>query len=280
MVKSLDLLATFKSLRKLLKLFGLWREENSSTLLILRSILLHLLFIEVYLLHQFIYIFKLNDVAELSKLLKMCITYVALFLKSMNFVWKFRKIASLEKSLETLFQRSACEWHCRIEKTFPYVNRIRRIFNVLWISSLTVVCLGLVFAVVNRSEKNLQDKMWIPFDYKASEILYLVVAFYQFCGALYACTINTALDIYPVFCLSILTSATDDLKKQLQAVKTHEEIVRSADKHQLIKRCSDEIRFIFSPVILAQAVCSSIILCTTAFSLSTVSTWKLLRVQF
>lgn len=119
-------LTSFDTPRRLLKSLGLWRDENSSTLV--RGVMLHLMFIDIPLLLQLIYIFKLNDVAELSDLLKMCLTYVALVLKSINFVWKFGGISMLEELLWDLMKLSTCEWRCRIDKLAPYVQRIRRIF--------------------------------------------------------------------------------------------------------------------------------------------------------
>lgn len=87
-------ISSFSAPRKLLELFGLGRMKTS-----FRGVILHVMFIDIYLLLQLIYIFKLNDIAELSNLLKMCLTYVALLLKSINFIWKFGEIATLEKSL-------------------------------------------------------------------------------------------------------------------------------------------------------------------------------------
>lgn len=129
---------------------------------------------------------------------------------------------------------------------------------------MTVV-LGAIAVIYYRDSRSLPDKMWIPFDYRASEFRYLFVAFYQIIGALYACSLN------PILKLSVLTNVINNLRVQLSAVETNEQLKIATRKHVRIRRCFKQLRFISSPVILAQAACSSIILCTTAFSLSTVS---------
>lgn len=250
-------------------MFGFWRGKNSSASSICRGIILHLLFIDVALLLQFIYIYKLNDIAELSNLLKMCLTYAALFLKSINFLWRFGEIAMLETSMGDLIRLSTCERQCRRGGLQAHVKRIGMIFNVLWLSSLTTILLGTVTAIYSRSERELPDKMWLPFDYKPTEARYVLVSCYQMLGAVYACTMNTIFDIYPVLYLTVLSCAADDLRLDLI---TCDDLVAAVDRHRRLESCSRDVGRIFSPVILAQAVCSSIILCTTAFSLSTVST--------
>lgn len=165
------------TLRKLLKTFGFWRGKDCSSISLVTGVVLHLLFVDIYLTLHLIYILKLNDVAELSNLLKMCLTYVALFAKSINFVMKFGGNAELEKSLKG---DSTCNWQCcSDDKSKPYVNKIRRIFYALWISSLLSVSSGAVAIVSNRSERRLPDKMWIPFDYLKNELWFLLVALYD-----------------------------------------------------------------------------------------------------
>lgn len=267
-----DPVLLFQSPQKLLKLFGFWRGKNSSASSICRGFILHVLFIDIFLLFQFIYIYKLRNVDELSNLLKMGLTYVALFLKSINFLWKFGGISSLEASIRDLTQLSTCKrWQYRSEGLPAHVKRIRRIFYVLWISSLSTILVGALMVVLKRNERELPDKMWFPFDYKSSEFSYFVVSFYQMFGSIYACTINTVLDIYPVFFMSILVSVIEDLRDDLLAISQHKELVANVKRHRLLKRCFEDIRKNFSLVIFAQAGCSSIILCTTSFSLSTVS---------
>lgn len=43
-----------------------------------------------------LHFFQLNNVAELSNVLKMLLTYVAVLLKSINFMWKAEEIARME----------------------------------------------------------------------------------------------------------------------------------------------------------------------------------------
>lgn len=267
--------SSFGAARKLLEVFGFWRQKNSSKWKLHGCVLLHLLFIDISLLLQLVYIFKLNDVAGVSHLLQMSLTFLALFLKSINFVWRFNRIAKLENSLGDLIRLNTCEWQFRSEHLDPHVKRVARIFNILWYSSLASIVLGAVAIVYNRSERQLMDKMWIPFDYQSSESRFLFVAFYQVFGAMYACSVNSACDIYPIFHLCVLKTVVDDLGSQLNNVATHDDLRRLVQMHRKVKECSVDIQNIFSPVILAQGVCSSIIFCTTAFSLSTVSTIKM-----
>lgn len=266
MKEAIDPISSFSAPRKLIELFGLGWTKTS-----FRGVILHVMFIDIYLVLQLIYIFKLNDIAELSNLLKMCLTYVALLLKSINFIWKFGEIATLEKSLGDLTRFGTCErQHCN-DKLSSCVNKVRRIFIVLWASSVVTVLLGAIAVIYYRDARSLPDKMWIPFDYRASEFRYLFVASFQIIGALYACSLNTALDIFPILRLSVLTNVIGNLRVQLSAVETNEQLKIATREHIRIRRCFKQLKIISSSVILAQAACSSIILCTTAFSLSTVS---------
>lgn len=261
--------------RKLLTTFGFWRGRKSGFSSIFVGVALHLLFVDIYLTLQLIYIFKLNDVAELSNLLKMCLTYVALFAKSINFVMKFGRIEELEKNLEGV---ETCNWQRRSDdKSKPSANRIRRIFYALWISSLLTIFLGAVAVVSNRQERRLPDKMWIPFDYLQSELRFLLVAFYQLFGASYACTINTALDVYLLFVLSALTASVEDLGRQLSAAGTHGDLKAAVKKHRKIRENFNRVDFIFKPIVTVQVGCSAVVLCTTAFSLSKVWQKKIKR---
>lgn len=137
------------------------RVESSSSISLVIGVVLHLVFVDIYLTLQLIYILKLNDVAELSKT---CLTYVAFFVKSINSLMKFGGIAELEESLE---EDSTCKWqHCSDDKSKPYVNRIRKIFYALWISSFADSLVGAVAFVMNRrhqgKENKLPDRMCLP----------------------------------------------------------------------------------------------------------------------
>lgn len=67
-----------------------------------------------------IYLFTSDDVQEVSKLFNVHCTYWAMLFKSLNFVYKLKKIIALKRSLHELIRSSKCD-----ENSEDFVKNVR-----------------------------------------------------------------------------------------------------------------------------------------------------------
>ncbi|CAO1433671.1 unnamed protein product [Diamesa serratosioi] len=291
-----DPMTIFNVPKKYMKLMGMWQEKSSSKWYKFYGIVMHLINIDLYLAMQFAYlIIKLEDVKELSDVLSVIFSYIALLLKSLNFMYQLEDIKSLIKTLNELIKYSGADETFKTRsKMIQQTKSVQRVFNLFWFFCiLTCIVSGFIpFFQTKVINTKFPNKLWLPFDYSTDSYWYWTLTYYQILNSLIYSGVLVALDVLPVVFMSFAASLVDELalritkigneaiccntttKRSIKIIqqKRHEankeELRRCIESHLKIKEFVGKTGNIFSTMIIIQGLMSSIILCTCAFQLT------------
>jgi hypothetical protein len=139
-------------------------------------------------------------------------------------------------------------------------------------------------------------QLWAPFDYETNFFWYLVMLIYQTYFALKISASTVNMDTLLYFFLNISAGLFDELNERIlivdtelkaklskknqhkfgritfeHQIKLNDELTKCIEIHGRILKFIKNVQDIFSPVILVQAFVSSVILCTTSYTISMVS---------
>ena len=147
---------------KFLKLMGFCQEKDSSWKYRIYGFVTHLIGIEIYLLLQIVYLFKVADSVEsISDCLSVMFTYVALLLKSFIFIYKLKDI----KKLIVLLENVIVKGKLIMEQESSRVKQVHRYFKLYWTLGLLSCSIGACIPIYYRNEHKIAYKMWVPFEY-------------------------------------------------------------------------------------------------------------------
>lgn len=287
-----NLLEVFKVPFKILKLFGLWQNKDSSFSYRLYGFIMYLAFVFLFMFFMLLYVPYIDDLQSLTDCMSTLLTNVALNVKTINFLYNLSSIASLKDSVGKLIEVETIKNHDQVQK---YVKQAWSIFKAFTWSAVVACSLGGLAPLFNIKEHKLAYKMHFPMlDPENSDATFILLCIYQLTPA-FSCCVNTTLDMLPVFFMCFAAGMIKELsirlekigdKKTVKEIKANpqllnanknddlKELLKCIEIHQEIRKLVDETQRIFSGVIMFQGVMSSIIFCSTAFMLSTVRNFK------
>lgn len=170
---------------------------------------------------------------------------------------------------------------------------VKLCYKVFKVFRLSVILTCVVACFPPFITHQLPYKVWFPFDSENSEIGFWAAAAIMIFIAPYIMSIDLALDILPViyisFAIGVITELAGRLEKiglqkvpeslngstkddfQRQQEKLHyDELVQCTKIHAEIKNYINRVERNFVAVLMIQGMLSSIILCTTAFTMAIV----------
>lgn len=282
---------------------GMWQETTSCKWYKFYGIVMHLINIDIFVAMQFGYlIMKLESVQDVSGVLSFLFSYIALLLKSLNFMYELEGIKSLIETLKDLIEFSGDLTYESRSKMLKQTKSVQRVFNLFWFFCiLTCIVSGFIpFFYREQNNTRLPNKLWLPFDYTTDSYWYWIITYYQILNSLFYSGVLVALDILPVVFMSFIASLVDELafritrigneeleqnaicnkrrrsnkliqmEKQLRQEANKKELIKCIKIHLKIKSFVVKTGNIFSTMIIIQGLMSSIILCTCAFTLTLV----------
>lgn len=273
----MDTFDPFYSLKlplQILKLMGFCQERDSSWQYRIYGFVTHLIGIEIYLLLQIVYLFKVADSVEsFSDCLSVMFTYVALLLKSFIFIYKLQDIKQLIVMLENVIVKGKFMMEQELSSR---VKQVHRYFKLYWILGLLSCSIGACIPIYYSNEHKIAYKMWVPFDYVNNLSGFVSISIYQTIFPIWTCGIVASLDMLPIMFLNIITGLLEELIKRFRNIGYNErnelnELMDCIELHQDLKQLAHKTENIFSIMIFTQGFNSCFIMCTTAFVLSLVS---------
>ncbi|CAO1358417.1 unnamed protein product [Diamesa serratosioi] len=303
-MEKFDSLFLFKLPIRIVKLLGLWQDENSSWIYRLYGLLFHLVCIDLYVFMQIIYlVFMFEDVNDFSHVLGGVVIYFVIILKTSNFMYELKEIKMLIVMMEKLidFTANGNKQRPLIQKQ---VLRDHKVFKIFLTNCVVSAWLAIIVIIVYHQEHRLPYKTWAPVDYHNNKNWYWVLAFYQIiCPTCGACIVAT-LDMLPVFFICIATGLIKELCQRIGSIGEKDakliiepptklqikflllsqqrltqeehlkELLNCIEIHKEIKKFATKSGEIFSTMIFAQGVSSSINMCTAAFQLSLIKPYS------
>lgn len=271
-----DLYKPFKLCFLLFKTFGMWHDGKQSWSYLILGYLAHFICIEVYVALQFIYVFKADNLIDSTEALSLAVTDLAMLFKCWNFFHKLKKIIALVDYLEALLKFSynsnePGRFLLRSQVKFGY-----KVFIVFW-STVIMTCITSFFPPFITHQ--LPYKIWFPFDYENSEVGFWSACALMLLNSPYISTLDLALDILPIIFMTFAIGLLDELAERLEKIgskgeKPVQELVHCVEVHKKIKVFIRNIEKNFSTTVLMQGVLSSAILCTSAFTMSSVNVFN------
>lgn len=297
----MDVKVTFKIPLQILRALGLWNSGAHTVWYYFSCLVLQIL-IHFSTIGYLLYLFETEDVREFSEVISVLMTNSAAIIKSLNILLRLRQIKKLLKSAEGLLLLfEASQLNGCIEKN---VNRGLKSFKAYLYSAILTCTLSGLIPIVNYQQHILPYKMFIPFDYKCSDIRFILTAAWQTVTTLTGGAIVVSLDIVPVLFMCYATGFLEELKTRLDKITVNrekqnlsvngtrlrlfdsniltqmeqkcfdkslnDEFSKCIKAHQMTKSFIFDIQEIFASVIMIQGYITTIILCTTVFVLSLV----------
>nr|QGW50713.1 odorant receptor 15 [Propsilocerus akamusi] len=273
-----DTLLPFRIPVRILKTFGLWLTKEANWIYWLFSIINQLVMIELFTFLQFVYLFTFQTFEDFANLMSLLPTFCSIVVKSLNLCYNVNEIQTLMSSLHDLFEFCTTTENLKLR-----IIEIDRIFKIFWSSALLTCFLG---ALVPFTVHELPYKMWFPYD-TSNFYLFWLSASYQIIVTFCISAVDIVMDSLPVMFMSYAVGALEELKHRLASLEKHKQLnvdgsinrnkvdnlkqfLKIIEMQRTINNFIKRIERIFSTVLLAQGLMSTLIFCTTAFSLSIV----------
>jgi len=213
-----------------------------------------------------------RNVEKLSDVLNIALTLYAVILKTISFVVKLEDIEELMKYLSKALAFSADDRNAVRLQLKTEAMRITKVSRTFYAFAMVAITISLLVPIMKFQSRTLAYNIWYPWDYKSNFIGFCLSAIYQYLVAVYACSVNHCLDIFPVIFMSFAKSLLKELSQRMtNTTKDDEkELVKCIEVHVRIKQLITRIEQNFSKMIMIQGLINSVILCTSAVLLTLV----------
>lgn len=281
-------LKVFERPIKYLKLSGVWFENDFSWVRTVITFIPHIFLVEIYLICSISFLFIVDNLEDFSEAIGILATLFGVWLKTDYFILNKKRFESLLVSLQELIDYESWIEEGTGENLRQKIAQIDRVFKIF----MTMAVAGVTFgSFVPFTTHTMPYKMWFPYDYNSNEFVFWLSVFYQLIpGFIYAPT-TIIIDTLPSFCISFttgminelserLTNLNDDLKEETKTIGNDsrakeserlKELYKCIEIQLKIRAFQEDIADIFGKIIWAQGLMSTVILCTTSFSLTIVS---------
>lgn len=273
----------FRMPEKLLRNFGIWRENDSTWKYHIYGLLMHLIMLDNIAFCQTMYMLKATNFKNFIDVLSVILTIYSIVFKTIIFTWKLQEAKSLMNALKDLLKFSSDN---EIFERIMLKNQLDRIIKIYkfyyWSAIVACTASGLV-PVIQYKNQRLPYEIWFYFDHEKNVGGFWFLCVYQYLMSMYAAAIGYSIDIFPVIfmCYIIgmikeLTLRIDKIGSRMKEFKILEaynfqELRKCIEIHSMIKKILSKIEHQFSAIILVQGFLNSVTLCSSAFMLTLVS---------
>jgi 7tm Odorant receptor len=283
-MKSTKFLEALKVPLRILKIGGLWENENVKTKHKVMQLCVRLLLCEVFTLLQIIYLFTTINLVDITKLISSLLMAIGLSIKSICLLKERKAIEALIKEAQELAALIETEDEKSLQALNNRANQIKKMFMANFgsglIAMMTLTIVTVLFNTIgSHPPYKVLFSLWLPFNYQNNAYCFSFVAVYELMAAAVAFYTVISLDSLPIFFFNVGAGLLEELGERLSKVcdegkedkKAMKEFEKCIAIHIKIKRFVKNTEKRFSPMICAQGSISIIILCTVIFQLSKVN---------
>lgn len=267
----------------LLRTVGLWQNESSTWYYCLYGLFLLIFFMISFTTSHTIYLFKMiksGSIKDVSEVLSVFLTVFGVVLKAIWFKVKLKKIKEMENTISKLLKFASLVKKPKIEAK---VVKMTKVIKFYFASAFIACTAAMVQFCFTHRNKRLPYETWFYWDFKTNDALFWSLAVYQYGMSVYGSICSCSFDIIPIIFISLTTVALEELAAEVLTIEKCARVTKSRksdvskklkkciEQHVKIKTFAKEISENLSLVFLLQALLSSVILCTAAFLLTTVS---------
>jgi 7tm Odorant receptor len=202
----------FEKLIKWLKISGLWKVESSSKYLAVIAVILHIVFVEFFLIFGIICFVNVKDIVDFSEINGVLPLYVITFIKSLHFLYNKNKIELMLKDLKELIEQNS--W---IEKQngSKLKQRIRKIDDISQKYVAVVMTAVFMTSLVPLFTHKLPLKMWFPYDFSNNETLFWLSVLYQNIASYCVVPMQIIIEMFPIYLMNYLTGIIEELSERM-----------------------------------------------------------------
>lgn len=248
---------------KILSVLQWFPGPHLSKRFILAGFVSHFILVELYLALQIVNFFFYETFQELTAMMALLPSYIALMVKSFNLIRHSKQLNELFLMTAELLEMSG-----DAKQIKRRVASADKIFKAS-LAVATILCLFGDIATANE----LPTAMWLPFDTKNSRVGYWTAAVIQCTNSHLTCTASLCYDMISIFFLcyavGFLETLSDNFGKLCEDDRgtSFKDCVKF---HWKVQHYIKKILETFSYSWLAQKAMSDLILCNVLYALSTV----------
>ncbi|KAG5683122.1 hypothetical protein PVAND_012422 [Polypedilum vanderplanki] len=257
-----------------LKFVGVWIENDSCLIFKFYAYFMQIFFLYIWILLMGAAIPQKDNLIDLAELLTFFLTYVAATVKFTNINLKVNEFISLISDMKKVIKDFEIK-EFYIKKQFSFGKKL---FIGYWLPSF----LGVLFSgILTFFTGEFNVSMWFPYDTSKenSAILFYLCASYQLIEAFLYSNANVMVDaicflpmIYLIAMLEHLCDNLENLKEQKdQEFDNYKELLNCVNYQRTIVELTRRTEAIFAKVVAIQGSLLSIILCTIALALTTLT---------
>jgi 7tm Odorant receptor len=282
-MKSSKFLEALKVPLRILKIGGLWDRENVKTKHKVMQVCVHLLFCEVFIVLQIVYLFTTTNLDNFTELISNLLTFVRLSITSFYLLKERKAIEALIKEAQELAALIETEDEKSLQALNNRANQIKKMSMTNYGSGLiglmTLTIITILTNTIGSRPYKIIFKLWLPFNYQNNAYCFSFVAIYELIVAIVTCPMSFTLDILPIFFFNVGAGLLEELGERLSKVcdegkedkKAMKEFEKCIAIHIKVKRFVKNTERRFSPMFCVQGSMSIVILCTVVFQISKVS---------
>lgn len=293
----MDAQEAFTLLFKVAKYTGTWQDRSSTWAYRISGFLFHFIQTFMFTIFSFLNLFHVSDVKGVSDCLSIFLTMVALCIKIVNFVLNLQNFLILIGSLNDLIKFSECSVNKDHKRIKEQMRRSIIIYKAFAFFAILTIVLTALIPIFNWEEHRLGFPLYYPYiDYKNNDWIFATLGVYEMLTMLTA-LLDITLDTLPVIFMSYAVGLLEELADRLgtvgfemeenqldDAISSVEALrlnkISNADKLKELLKCIDihlgikqyiaDTEKLFATIIMTQGVMSSLIICTTIFTMSLV----------
>lgn len=260
------------------KRFGIIIKASDPWKLKITGSLFRIFFIEIMLIQQLIYLKEIKNLLDFTKLLSTLSTYISFFAKVMNLIYQAKVIEELNETLKMELKDYESN-----EKFQKRIVEAKKIYKMLWISTFLATFFG---GFVPFFSHELAYIMWYPYDLN-NPILFWMSTTYQHIATVLDSFIDVTLEMLPpvfmVYFAAMLEQLCDELENLKKSPKPKKgeawqknitlgitfksKLILVVNKHRNLIQICKKFEGMFNLTFFIRGFTSSIVFCTTAFSM-------------
>jgi hypothetical protein len=268
-------LSPFNFPLNIFKFFGVLITRESSWKYIIFSVTSRLLFIDLFLTLEVLYLPRVGSIVELTKLTGVMASFVICWFEI--FVL-YANMGGIERTIADL---STCIEDFGVGERFE--RRLRRIQRIATMCLCAVLLSGFMSSFPLIFSHTMPYLLWTPLNLDNSFNFWLVFT-YETLAVFNLGIVSVALELLPVYFMVYIVGFVEQLCERLEGIKKHRVLnadgtINQAERidnrkelvtcvklhvkiHQITKRVSD----MFAIVFLARGIITCILICSTTFS--------------
>ncbi|KAG5683343.1 hypothetical protein PVAND_012629 [Polypedilum vanderplanki] len=267
-----------------LKFVGLWIQNDSSLYYKIYAFFMQVLFHFIWIILMGAAIPKKNNLIELAELLTFFFTYVASIAKFTNINLKINEFLSLIFDIKNAIKN--------FEVPEIYIKKQLIIGKRFFLGNWLPTCIGVISSGISSFFiGQLGIPMWFPYDVnrESSAFFFYLSASYQFIESFLYANVNVMIDtlsfmpmVYLLAMLEHLCNKLENLKrhklfnlngeiKEIEEFDNQKELLNCVNYQRTIVELTRRTEAIFAKAFAIQGSLLSIILCTLAFALTTLT---------